>query len=172
MGDALAEHYFEAPLSYMKLVEISRPHILAHGDTVTQKLLHEAERRGDYELDQRIMQLSLQRYLNDPVFLARKLILNAVMFWTISGSTTATIVTTLLQVPLLILSVRGIGKAMRMNGRQQFALVPPVVMAFYVFSHLPLYALARFSLVLVPTMLCYAVGVWGTAATQNGDAYG
>lgn len=169
MGDALAEQYFAAPLSYMKLVQIGKPHILANGDTVTQRALHEAERRGDYDLDHRITQSSLERYLHDPLFFARKLLLNAVMFWTISGSVPATIVTSLLQLPLLIVAVVGIRKAMRMRGRHRFVALPPLLMAFYVLSHLPLYALARFSLVLVPTLLCYAVGAWRKEEVNSED---
>ncbi|MER3522540.1 MAG: hypothetical protein C4326_00370 [Ignavibacteria bacterium] len=169
MGDVLAEHYFEAPLSYMKLVQIGKPHILASGDTVTQRALHEAERRGDYELDHRIMQSSIERYLDDPLFFARKLMLNAVMFWTISSSAVATMVTSWLQLPLVVLSVMGMRKAMRMSGRHRFVALPPLVMGFYVLSHLPLYALARFSLVLIPTLLCYAVGAWRKEETNSAD---
>ncbi len=159
VGDVLAEHYFAAPMSYMTLVALGKPWQIEE-DTITQKALHDAERLGDFSVEQRILKASLDRYAADPMFLLRKLLLGLVMFWTISGSPTATVVTSALQIPLLVLTVFGGSKLIRRQGMVSLTTLPLWLMAFYMLSHLPMYSIARFGLVLVPAMLAYAAGVW------------
>jgi 4-amino-4-deoxy-L-arabinose transferase-like glycosyltransferase len=166
VGDALAEHYFEAPMSYMTLVALGKPWQIG-GDTITQKALHDAERLGDFSVEERILRASLDRYAADPMFLLRKLLLGLVMFWTISGSPTATAVTSALQIPLLVLTVLGGSKLFRRQGMLSLTTLPLWLMAFYMLSHLPIYSIARFGLVLVPAMLAYAAGVWRENAVES-----
>lgn len=171
-GDVLAEHYFEAPLNYMQLITIGRETRFAAGDTLSQARLHQAEQEGDFGMDERLFRESLDRYRDDPLFFVRKLILNGVMFWTISGSPTATIVTSFLQIVALIVAVGGATKAVKRYGVRSLAVLPLALMALYFLSHLPIYALARFGLVMVPTMLSYAVGTVREETSEGTPGYG
>ncbi len=167
VGDALAEHYFNAPLSYMELIGIGKPWLF-EGDTVMQMALHDAEKAGNFDIEGKMLNASLQRYAADPLFFVRKLALGCVMFWTISGSPAATFVTSFLQIPLLVLTFLGMKKLPQHQGGRSIGVVPLWLMALYMLLHLPIYSLARFGLVLVPTMLAYAAGVW---AKQSGPLH-
>lgn len=159
-GDCLAERYQEAPLSYMRLINLCGPHTI-DGDTVVHWEIEKNGARAGVALEKKLLQASLERYLDEPLFFLKKIAVNTVMFWTISGSAPATIVTSLLQLPLLGVFLLAARRVLRERGWRSVHSAPLIFMMVYFLGHVPIYALARFGLVMVPVMVAYAAGILG-----------
>lgn len=159
MGDCLTENYSAAPLSYLTILEKCESFTTAEGDTVFHLDMEKEGVLQGLKNDRLLAQQSLQRYLDNPGFFIRKVVLNAVMFWTISATVSASVVTTLLQVPVLLCFLVASVKIMRKNGAFGWMSIPIWLVLAYFLSHLPIYALARFGLPLVPTMIAYCSGL-------------
>jgi 4-amino-4-deoxy-L-arabinose transferase-like glycosyltransferase len=157
-GDCLAEQYPNAPLSYMQLIHLCSPYRTVEGDTVVHWTLEEKGIQNSIRVEDNLLKQSLERYKREPGFFLRKVTLNAIMFWTISGSNAATIATSLFQIPLLFLFVFCVKNRADARADGNLYLIPVWMILFFFLSHLPIYALARFSLVLVPTMIAYCSG--------------
>ena len=153
MGDSFAENYFKHPLSYKSLWNIKwkKMHstLTAISDTLPRY-------RYDAVIDSVLIRKSLQRYKKHPEFILRKIILNSIMFWTLGQTPAKSIVISSLQMLLLILFILATAKVLRKQPKSIYTIHIAMVWLYFIF-HLPIFAFARLSVVLIPTMVIYSV---------------
>jgi hypothetical protein len=153
-GDSFVDDYRRAPFSYGALVELSEAKTAA----VLSGLPSSAGGSAlEVEADSLLRHQSLARYRRDPGFVLRKVLLNAWLFWTLGETPAKTAFISLLQLPLLIAFVAGAVKLMRRERRFTIHLAHVAWIVLYFGLHLPIFAFARLSVVLIPTMLAYGV---------------
>lgn len=157
VGDFFIKHYTESPLGYAKLVERLNYPVGKNGETITHNWLQSTNAKDGLEEDQRLTAIALSGYMDNPMFFLRKLGINVIMFWTMSSTPFTTLITTLMQVPLLIIFVFSAFVIMKKHGAFSGICIPIWLVFSYFFLHLPIFALARFGTVLIPTMIAYAV---------------
>jgi len=159
-GDILAEFYERAPFSYFQLLAFKQHDITAQGDTISHPWMRSAETVRALEADNELTQRSLLRYQQEPILVIRKLLLGPIMFWTLSSSPSATMSSALLQTPLLVFFTIAAVRILRRHRLLSIHALPIALIAVYFATHIPVMALARFSVVLIPTMLAYAITVF------------
>ncbi|MBM2846312.1 MAG: glycosyl transferase family 39 [Bacteroidetes bacterium] len=156
-GDVHAEFYEHAPFSYFQLMTFKQLDISFRGDTISHPWLRNSETMIALEADNELIERSLKRYAYEPLLVVRKALLGPVMFWTLSSSPAATVFSSLFQIPLLIFFIVGGVRAFKLHGVFSNHTIPILLIATYFLCYIPILAIARFSVVLVPTMLLYAV---------------
>ncbi len=166
-GDVQAEFYEHAPLSYFQLMAYKVHDISSHGDTVSHPWMRDSETMRALEADNELKERSISRYMNEPMLVIRKLLLGPIMFWTLSSTPTATLFSALMQIPLLILFVMAVIRTLREEGLVSISALPIVMITVYFASHIPVMALARFSVVLIPTMLVYVATLFSPSNIGN-----
>lgn len=156
-GDAFAEYFMRAPLSYDDLKAFSRPHIR---DLLAE--LPDALPMWQYDVrsDQILLQDSLRRYQQQPLFLLQKLVLNGWMFWTLGETPAKSLVISALQLPLVLAFTVSAVREGRSKGWHTIEGLHIALVLLYFSFHLPIFAFARLSVVLVPTMLAYTVAAF------------
>jgi 4-amino-4-deoxy-L-arabinose transferase-like glycosyltransferase len=113
------------------------------------------EARTDVEL----LGASLDRYAEDPGFLLKKIAWNAWWFWCQGSTRNATLLLGAMQGVLLLLVLRA-GRVLRRRDGWGSPLLLPLWMAgAYMLAHLPVYAIGRFSVILVPSLVLTAVSL-------------
>jgi 4-amino-4-deoxy-L-arabinose transferase-like glycosyltransferase len=154
IGDGVAENYSKSPLSSAALWtagfdEKIRP--------LQGSLPKNAERwKREFLIDSTLVKRSLGKYAHSPQFLAKKVALNSLLFWTLGEDKKKTIVISLMQLPLLLVFVIAAINLLRIKGiRTIYGVHIFMVLAYYAL-HLPVFAVARFSIVLVPIVILYA----------------
>jgi len=160
IGDVQAEFYERAPFSYFQLLSFKEHDVSSHGDTISHPWLRNAETVKAVEADDELLRKSLTRYLDEPLLVVRKLLFGTIMFWTLSSNPLATAFSALMQVPLLVLFIPAAVRVFRLRGVSSTHALSVLLVGIYVICHIPIFAVARFSVVLVPTMLVYVVGRW------------
>jgi 4-amino-4-deoxy-L-arabinose transferase-like glycosyltransferase len=158
VGDSFADNYTKSPLGYEKLVAMLQYKTTQDGKELTHAWLQTAEAQDGVREDRRLMQSSLERYMHNPLSLFQKIVLNSIMFWSLGATPYASIATILMQIPLLVLFICASVSVLRRHGAISLASIPIWFVAAIFLFHLPIYALARFSVVLIPTMISYAIG--------------
>ena len=153
VGDRFAERYADSPLSYAAI--IAQTDFSRMDEGLPDEIKQASGARREVLQDAWLLSRSAERYLKDPGFLLAKVAANALMFWTLGSTPLVSILTMVLQLPLLILFVRSAVRLMRRNGLFCPECIPVWLIAVYFAIHLPVYALARFSVVFVPTMMVY-----------------
>ena len=155
VGDHFAEGFASSPLAYAPIINtFVYPDYGSDG----VKYLMEADAVETVEYDRQLRDRSLERYRHDPSFLLKKMGLQAFTFWTLGSRKIVTIVIGGMQLLLLLLTIRG-GIGITRRDRLFSPLMLPLWLALlYFIVHLPLYAIGRFSVVLVPTMIAYGIG--------------
>lgn len=164
-GDRYALHYFEAPLSYRMLRAIGWPEV----DAVVAGRLPETgpDWRWQLTYDALALEDSVARYRADPLFLARKIGLNAIMFWTLGETPVKSLMISALQLPLLAAFIVALRRR-RARGPWGAEGIPPALVTLYFGAHLPIFAFARLGVVVVPTMLaCAAAWLAPTAVVDE-----
>jgi hypothetical protein len=78
------------------------------------------------------------------------------MFWSLGSTPFVSIFTIVLQLPLLYFFIRSAVRWIKRDGPFCAACIPLWLVVVYFVIHLPVYALARFSVVFIPTMLAFA----------------
>jgi hypothetical protein len=111
----------------------------------------------EIEVDRRTLQASLDRYMQQPFFLLRKLVFNAWAFWFLTGDHPLRVALILLQVASLVCFLYGSYRVVGSVKRREARVLPIGLSWVYFCSHLPVIAGARFSVVLLPTILAYAI---------------
>ena len=159
MGDVQAEFYERSPFSYARLMDLRSFDISSRGDTISHWWMRNVETMTALEADNELIARSFARYLHEPLLVIRKLVFGPIMFWTLSSTTSASLFASLLQVPLLILFVVSTRRILKRYGnRSLWSALVCLVVAYFVL-HVPVMALARFSVVLIPTMIVYVVSI-------------
>lgn len=120
---------------------------------------------AEIKVDQGLMALSLQTYKSSPLFLVKKMFVNAIGFWMLSESKSKSIISGLMNLPLLAGFAIGIFRLFR-GGRMTPALTLPLVLiGVYYLSHLPFLGFLRYCSIIIPMMIVYAVGGFMTPST-------
>lgn len=155
IGDLYTEHGAETNYNFL-------PH-WERGTSEAAAIFQAAKAQGDpgwlaeIKVNDGMLRTSLQTYAAHPLFPLKKMFVNAIGFWTLSETRRKSIVAGLLHVPLLMAFAVAM---LRMRRRKMTpALALPLAMCgIYYLSHLPFLGAVRYSAVIVPVMLIYAVG--------------
>jgi len=154
IGDGIVENYFKAPfshgvLSHMSFDEKIRP----------MEASFPPEMQGwqeEWLTDRELTRRSLSKYVHDPLFLLKKITLNSFLFWTLGEDKKKTAVISLFQIPLLALFIIAVIGSFKTRGFRNIYSLPILLVLLYYLVHLPIFAVAKFSVVLIPTMILYA----------------
>lgn len=153
-GDDFVAHFFEHPLSYESLWAISlntNPVLTSFKEYEGSDLaLHEIEK------DQKGFEASWHHYRQDPFFFFKKLVLNAWMFWTLGAVPFKSAFFMAVLLPLLLLFLYRTVQILRKGGWTTIQGIHVTLVLLYFSFHLPIFAFARLSAVLVPVMIVYA----------------
>jgi 4-amino-4-deoxy-L-arabinose transferase-like glycosyltransferase len=120
---------------------------------------HVSQAQKDAIGDALLLRESLAGYRDSPLLFIKKLGMNAVMFWFAASSPTKTLWITLFQLPVLagfIIYTLDLFLKKRAVRTEHGVIV--LVMWGYFGLHLPFFAVARYSSVLIPVMGMYAAG--------------
>jgi 4-amino-4-deoxy-L-arabinose transferase-like glycosyltransferase len=111
--------------------------------------------RDEVDFNAFLLKHVVETYRRDPALLAKCLLVSAFNFWFAGVTVLATIFNLVIQLPLLILAAMGLRACIR-TGR--WRVVSPLVLfiAYYVAVHLPILAIARHSIPLIPLLAALA----------------
>lgn len=155
MGDELVEHIGMAPFSLAKIWDASRERAATELRKLPEGLKkHEKELR----LDSVLLKVSMQRYRSHPWFFVKKVLVNAWLFWTLGESPRKSAVIATLLLSLLALTTISTVSILRRKQMKAIMGVHILLMLVYYIMHLPVQAIARYSVVLVPAMIMYGIG--------------
>jgi 4-amino-4-deoxy-L-arabinose transferase-like glycosyltransferase len=155
VGDRFVERYPESPLSYATI--IARTDFSKMDEGLPEDIQRATGARREVLQDEWLLARSIDRYWREPGFLVEKVATNIVMFWTLGSTPAVSILTMVLQLPLLFFFIRSGIRRMRVKGVLCAECLPFWLVALYFGIHLPVYALARFSVVFIPTMIAFAL---------------
>ena len=94
------------------------------------------------------------------MFLLKKMVYNFLMFWTLGETKQKSAFISLLQLPVLALFLVYVIRILRRNRLKTVQGMHVSLVFLYFGFHLPVFAFARLSVVLVPVMLVYAFSVF------------
>lgn len=156
-GDYIAMHFADASFSYMEPCARASDEAARVAGEVPPGLRGAA---FNAEYESRLARSRLLYYRNHPLFLVRKTALNALFFWTLGEAPRKSLVLSVLLVPLVLVFL---GAVVRLGSVRRFpsaAGIPAIIALFYYLSHLPLNALARYAVPVVPLMLAVTPGLF------------
>ncbi len=163
VGDSFIENYWQAPFSYAGLWDRAYRKVTAEINSMD---LGELPRPAQEAIsDSALLRKSLQRYLEQPGFLLRKMGYNAVLYWTLGETRLKSMVISLMQIPLVLVFAYAVIRLFRREGVRSAKAIPVFMVGCYYGLHLPIFAFARLSVVLVPVMILYAM-----AAVLGGES--
>ncbi len=156
IGDGVVENYSKSPFSFSDLWDMG-----LEKRTSLQSSIPENLQRWEREVlsNDIFLKDSINRYLDNPLFLLKKMALNSFLYWTLGENKLKTIVISLLQVPLLVLFILSAFRILKQKGIRTIQFTHISLVLVYFMFHLPVVACARYSAVLIPTMLTYALGI-------------
>jgi 4-amino-4-deoxy-L-arabinose transferase-like glycosyltransferase len=157
IGDGIVENYFKAPFSHGVLSHLSFDEKIK-----PLEASFPADTLGwqeEWFTDRELVRRSLSRYVHDPLFLLKKVTLNSFLFWTLGEDKKKTAVISLFQIPLLALFIVAVIKSFKTRGFRSLYSLPILLVLPYYLVHLPIFSVANFSVVLVPTIIIYAGSV-------------
>jgi 4-amino-4-deoxy-L-arabinose transferase-like glycosyltransferase len=149
VGDYLAENWDASPIAYGPIVD-GFPYPDFRGATVDMMA---APAGVTVAYDREMRARSLERYREEPGFLLKKMALQSVTFWGLWSSSYATLFAGGMQVALLLLFLWAGHRVRRDGGWRDRRLIPFWGVWLYVLPHLPLFAIGRYSVVVIPTMI-------------------
>jgi 4-amino-4-deoxy-L-arabinose transferase-like glycosyltransferase len=156
-GDSFTDHFWESPWALTPLWSLSTAEATALARPVVEKGFDGWQ--AEVAVNSILMRASLERYAADPLFLVRKVLLQAWTFWTWSDTNVKSAVVSAMQLPLALLFLVSAAGLARGGRWRTIHAVPAVLVLLYYASHLPLLAAARYSAVLVPTMLACSAAI-------------
>jgi 4-amino-4-deoxy-L-arabinose transferase-like glycosyltransferase len=168
IGDVYAAHAHETNYNFIPHWESAT----AEAAAIFQKSRAEGDPGwlAEIKVNEGMLNSSLQTYAANPFFLIKKMFMNAIGFWMLSETTKKSIVAGLMHVPLLVAFAIALFRLIR-NRRVTPALaLPLVVIGIYYLSHLPILGAVRYSSVIVPVMIVYAVGGCTLATARGGPS--
>ncbi len=157
IGDSFIDDYRRAPWSYAALWRRAYGKVRAEIRAMDLADLPLAEQEATS--DSLLLRKSLERYLDHPAFLLRKMVYNTLLYWSLGETRLKSLVISIMQVPLLLLFVASAIKVFRLQGIRSIHAIPIFMVGCYFGLHLPIFAFARLSVVLVPVMVIYASAV-------------
>lgn len=128
--------------------------------------------QAEMKVNEAMLNTGLQTYAAHPFFVVKKMFVNSIGFWTLSESRTKSIISGLTQIPLLAGFAIAMFRLMRSRRITPVLAWPLVISLIYYLSHLPFLGLIRYSAVIIPLMLVYAVGGCispSSAAIRSGE---
>lgn len=152
IGDSTIEHFFESPFCSANL--------FIHGENrikeLNLKTSHMQRSASELTVEKILINESFSKYLSNKYFLAKKIIFNSVLFWTLGENARKSMVIGLFQIPLLTLFIISIIMIIKNKEFMTIkGLIISVVILYYLL-HLPIYSIARFGIVLFPMMIVFA----------------
>lgn len=155
VGDDLVEHLSTSLSSLPDLWALSMKQMEPIKSSMPKELKrHEKE----ILLDSILQEQCLSRYREHPGFLLKKVLVNSWLFWCLGEGPKKTLVLGALLMPLACLLVVSLILIWRRGHMRTIQGVHIFVAFMYYVMHLPVEAIARYSMVLVPTMLMYGLG--------------
>src|SRR5574337_557655 len=147
IGDSFVAHFTESPLAVTPLWDIAT----AEEISLAQPAVFQGFDgwQAEIALNSILLRASFQKYTTDPLFLARKILLQAVTFWTWSDTKLKTLVVSTLQLPLLLAFLGSVAAIVRRGQLRTIRGVPVALILLFYACHLPVLAAARYSVVLV-----------------------
>ena len=164
VGDFFVDELPTSPLGFAPIVERFDYPGLENGLSD----MMEMEPAESVAYDRSLRDRSLSRYGEDPLFLFRKIAVQSVTFWTVGSRPLVTIVIGTLQILLLVGVVLAGVRLWRSGGGLGRRMLPLWCMLAYWIVHTPLFAIGRFSVVLIPAMVPYAVWWWFDRRQKRG----
>jgi 4-amino-4-deoxy-L-arabinose transferase-like glycosyltransferase len=165
MSDTFVAHAAESPLGYAALAKQVDYAEMRRGLSAADSLHPVAWREA--QLDAVLTQWSIDRYVGHPGFFLKKAAVNAVWIWSLGSSTGVSLVVATFQGGLLLILLLSLPGIVRREGWHSMMLVPVWMGLVYIAAHIPVYALGRFSLVLVPSMLAVTVSALRARRVQR-----
>jgi hypothetical protein len=95
----------------------------------------------------------IQEYKNNPLIFLKTVVLNSIFFWTRGGTVTSTTLNTILNAPILIMTIIGIFLQFR-KGQNILPILFPVLFIYFV--HLPILATARHHVPTIPFLMLFS----------------
>jgi 4-amino-4-deoxy-L-arabinose transferase-like glycosyltransferase len=154
VSDSFVKNAMDSPFGYRVLIEEIdfREMDKYFQPEGSSQSLAEREAHADVLLTRR----SVRHYLQEPAFLVKKVLLNAFWFWCLGSNTRATILLLALQGPLLWFAIRTARRVVHGSGWRHAALIPLWVAIIFAVPHILVFSLGRFSVPLVPSLICAA----------------
>jgi 4-amino-4-deoxy-L-arabinose transferase-like glycosyltransferase len=155
VGDEIADHIRTSPLALCGVWD-------AAIEVVNQKIAVMPEDLQRYQrelwLNSELMKVSMERYRRHPAFMLKKIAVNAWLFWTLGATVGRTIGIGAMMLMLVLLMVISSFVVRRRGGMRGIMGVHLAFILVYYGMHLPVEAIARYSVVLVPAMIMYGIG--------------
>jgi hypothetical protein len=154
VGDDLVDNIRKSPLALTPIFDLSMERIRAVYSSLPPNM---KRYEGELELDSILTKRCLNRYRTHPGFLIKKVLVNSWLFWSLGETPAKTIVISSLLIPMAILFFLFSFVLLKRKQLQGVLGVHVLMVVFYYLAHLPIEAIARYSVVLIPTMLVYVV---------------
>jgi hypothetical protein len=157
LGDGVVENYSKAPFSFATLWRMGFEEKIKPLEGNFPKNIQRWEK--EFLTDSMLIDESFGKYIQNPLFLLKKLALNSFLFWTLGENKKKTIVISLMQIPLLLLFILAVIKLFKNNIFITIYSLPIFLVLIYYMLHLPIVAIARYSIILIPTIIIYASSI-------------
>jgi 4-amino-4-deoxy-L-arabinose transferase-like glycosyltransferase len=162
-GNDFVEDFNIAPFAISKLYSLSVARI-ASEPVMLPPSISGLEREN--ALDAAQGRNAIEKLKKSPAFLLKKLGYDAVLFWTLGETPGKSLLISLLQLPLVGLFIASL--LHRRYRQPDVIFICAVLIVCFYLAHLPTIALARYSVVLVPSMLIVAVGAFASSSHREG----
>lgn len=159
-GDTIIAHFREQPFALGALCEIARVGRHAAAARIPPEVTGAAR---EYEYETSLLRASTQRYADHPLFLLKKTIMNAGLFWTLGETRRKSLVISVLVVPFAALFFLSCVLLVRERRMRTFEGIAAAWVLLYYLSLLPINAVARYSMPIVPAVVMYAASLLRTA---------
>lgn len=155
MGDELVERWSSSPLCLAEMWGACMLRTMGVEAEIPNEL---PKWRRELLMDDRLMAMSMERYRANPIFMLKKMAINGIMFWTVGSFPGNSLMMSAALLPLLLLVV--ISTVILWRRRQILSIMGAhlLLMFLYYAMHLPVEAIARYSVVLLPAMIMYGIG--------------
>lgn len=166
IGDSFVENFGKGPMVDLWYKGFEE-NIVPVQNRIDQEIPEAPLWKKELVLESITLNKSILHYLAEPWFFIKKIFFDAIWFWYLAPSWYKILLLFIIQTPLLILfSI----KSLKIFTNKIFWTVPGMHISlvwFYYLQHLPIMGGARFSVVLIPTMLIYAASVFDKKVSYN-----
>jgi 4-amino-4-deoxy-L-arabinose transferase-like glycosyltransferase len=153
-GDEIAEHWSESPLDFSPIWSYCASTLFTVQSNIPKSL---PEYQKELKLDEVLLQMSKERYRKDPAFMLKKIGVNAIAFWTLGAGKDKTIAIGAMLLSLLALVLISATLIWRRRQIRTVMGAHLAIMLIYYAMHLPIEAIARYSVVLLPVIIIYGI---------------